>query len=176
MADPKLNDDLMRERPSRVERSLDDLNLTADTAMDQIVAAWGQPELVGPGRTMAAYRLSGQSPRREIWLSFTPDEPRLLTRALLLIWHNEASPEVSVLLNRIDVTRARRWDQLDFSHPVTADEVQAVWGPPDGVAGLMELNWLYTMANGETAFLTFAGGRVADAVLPGRPCNRDAAE
>ena len=139
------------------------IGLTADTTMAQVVAALGPAYSFGPGREMISYRFEGDdNSQLWLWLSFEPAEPRRLTRALLqyldrpycMTWDS------TTLLNNLEITKIRRRDQLDYSRRLSAADVYAVWGPPDGESGSGFQFWHYTLANGETAVLVFDDGYV----------------
>jgi hypothetical protein len=138
--------------------SLVDLELTPSTTREQVRAVWGDPTPGGPAGEMATYWLENRE--LQVWLSFSSSEPHELTRAILLDWHNPVVPKTKMLLNRIEATKTRRRNQLDFRRPLTAADVYAVWGPPDSVAGSGIEHWGYAMADGTVASLIFDGERV----------------
>jgi hypothetical protein len=161
--------------PSREVRipSVDDIAFTGATRLDQVISAWGEPGRGGPANEILVFYLETGE---RLWLSFTPSEPKTLTRAILL--SNSLWPATTILFNDLEKTKTRRRDQLDFSRTVTADEVNAAWGPPDNVVGSGIEHWVYSLANGETARLVFDGNRVVGSgrarrgrQAPGRSAN-----
>jgi hypothetical protein len=121
---------------------------------------WGEPRIDGPAAEMKMYYFpSGE----RLWLSFTAGGG--LARALLL--SSDVVPKVRVVMNELAITRARRLDQLDLARPLTAQDVAAVWGPPDNLVGSGVDHWVYGLANGETITLVFDGDRLVGAGAPG---------
>lgn len=132
------------------------LKLSPETTQDMITAAWGEALPFGPDQAISRYSLdSGET----LWLSFGNISPHKLVRAVLL--KDDPAPREQILLDTLGTTKHRRCDQLVFSGTVTEAQVNAAWGPPDNVAGSGIDNWMYTLANGETAVLNFLNGKVA---------------
>ena len=93
---------------------------------------------------------------KELWLSFTREEPHGLTRAIVV--HRGAFERE--LFNALPQTRTRRFDQLDFSREVNTDALYAAWGPPDATFGFGATYWDYLMENGETVSVRTHGTAV----------------
>lgn len=148
--------------------SLAELELGPETTLAQIVARWGEPSIGGPNGELRVYRIADGPPERELWLSFSEEEPRRLTRALIQTYPEGSVPQFSTIMNDLEATRSRRWSQLDFSRDVTAAEVYAAWGPPDNMFGWGMFYWTYRLADGDLATLQFEGDRVSRDVLPER--------
>lgn len=136
-------------------RQIGDVRLTADTTAAQVEAVWGRPVATGPGGIIAGYALPGGD---RLWLSFEPEAPRRLARALYL--RGDVTPKVEVLFDGLCLAERRRLDQLDFSRPLTVADVNAIWGPPDGVMGSGIEYYLYGLADGTTRRIVFDGDRV----------------
>lgn len=152
--------------PRLGQGSLADLNLTPNTTLDQVIAAWGEPVSAGPGPA-EAIKIYYLASRERLWLSFGSDGR--LTRAILLrnpgavpggVPSNAMVPVTRVLVNTLEITRRRSLAQLDFTRALGAAEVDAAWGPPDSVAGSGIEHWLYTMADGSVHTLAFYGDQV----------------
>lgn len=157
--------------PEQELRRYTGFDLTVETSFDQVVAALGPPGRLGPAGEMMTYSFgAGDDPQLWLWLSFERRAPRRLTRAVLqrldrpycMLW------ATTVLLNNLDVTKARRRDQLDMSRRLSAADVYAAWGPPDSEGGSGLQFWLYAMANGETEALLFDGDYVQGSGRPRR--------
>jgi hypothetical protein len=136
-------------------RTVRDLALSAATTQAQVAKMWGASAPYGPSGAIAAYDIN---PDEMLWLSFSDHAPHNLERALLVKGGFVSS--ATVLFNELAVTKSRRCDQIDFNAAVTARQVNAVWGPPDGFAGSGIVRWTYTLANGSTASVVFSGEKV----------------
>jgi hypothetical protein len=137
-------------------RTLSALKLSPETTQDAVTAAWGEALPFGPDQAISRYMLDGGE---TLWLSFAGAEPRRLVRAVLLKGDQALSEQI--LFDTLETTKSRRCDQLSFKGTVTEAQVNAAWGPPDNVAGSGIDNWMYKLANGETAILNFLDGKVA---------------
>ncbi len=142
-------------RASAQSRALSDLTFDASTTRAAVIARWGQPLRYGPGGILQLY---GLATNERVWLSFSDAEPSMLTRALLLT--DSAAPQVRVLYDALAATKARQCSQIDFRKPTSAADVNAAWGPPDGVAGSGIDNWFYRLANGASAIVIYQNDRV----------------
>lgn len=137
-------------------RTLAALPLSPDTTRDAVNSAWGEGLPFGPDQAMSLYALgTGET----LWLSFGDTPLQKLVRAVLLKSGPSSKPQI--LIDTLTTTKSRRCDQLAFSGTVTEAQVNAAWGPPDNVAGSGIDNWMYKLANGETAVLNFLDGKVA---------------
>jgi len=124
-------------------RDLGDVQLTADTTLAQLVATWGPPRAEGPAGEIAEYRLDCDA---RLWLSFEPSGERRLVRATLLT--GAFVPEVTVIIDRLDLARRRSCDQLGERPRASARRIAETWGPPDNEVGSGIVRWTYAMADG----------------------------
>jgi hypothetical protein len=129
-------------------RTLDlrDVPLTADTDRAQVAAAWGEPGTEGPAQEVAQYWLTCDA---RLWLSFEPNGPRRLKRAILFT--GSFVPQATVIVDDLPITRTRRCEQLPLGRPIDPHRVAAAWGPPDNLVGSGIVRWTYSMADGGTA-------------------------
>lgn len=135
-----------------------DVELTPETSLKEVEAAWGQGLPYGPDNDFMLYNRSVEG--NSLWLSFSNTEPRKLTRAVLFIHEVQAEPwqHSLILFDSLAQTKARRCDQVDIQKRPTAADISQIWGPPDGQMESGNLQFIYGLADGRQARVVFANG------------------
>ena len=140
------------------QRSLSDVALNGETTLRDVEAAWGPAFWTGPGRfEFVSYWLSTEMPEQELWLSFSREEPRRLTRAILFTGPGPGRRERTVLFDGLRPAVQRRGEQLPCGRELSPAEVYSAWGPPDDEGGSGIAYWGYEMADGSWSSLVFFG-------------------
>jgi hypothetical protein len=124
------------------------VKFSADLTQKKVKAIWGEPDLThGPGFPASQYMMEDGA---EVWLFFQPEPPHKIKHAN---FHKHLLDQPSS--DQVSPAYGRGLADIHFTSDLKQEQVEAIWGVPDGHRGSGISYIEYTLGDDAEVWLDF---------------------